>query len=125
MDWYSARVGLVALKGSFTVASAHKLVAVIGGDIKEHEVTIFDFTNVSYLDDSAAMLILQLLDVAGREETEVIVMGLSGKPAETLRTLDILDGVPRKQVVRTLDDARAVAVGLLKKRGAGNEQLIG
>ena len=125
MDWYSARVGLVALRGSFTVASAHKLVAVIGGDIKEHEVTIFDFTNVSYLDDSAAMLILQLLDVAEREETEVIVMGLSGKPAETLRTLDILDGVPRKQVVRTLDDAREVAVALLKKRGAGSRQLIG
>ncbi len=125
MDWYSARVGLVALKGSFTVASAHKLVAVIGGDIKEHEVTIFDFTNVTYLDDSAAMLIRQLLDVAGREKTEVVVMGLSGTPAETLCSLDILAEVPRKQVVRTLDDAREVAVGLLKKRGSGSRQLIG
>ena len=125
MDWYSARVGLVALKGTFTVASAHKLVTVIGGDIKEHEVTIFDFTNVTYLDDSAAMLIRQLLDVARREETGVIVMGLSGAPAETLRTLDILEGVPRRQVVRTLDDAREVAVGLLKKRGSETRQLIG
>ena len=125
MDWYSARVGLVALRGSFTVASAHKLVAVIGGDIKEHEVTIFDFTNVTYLDDSAAMLIRQLLDVAEREETDVVVMGLSGSPAETLRTLDILDGVPRKQIVRTLDDARDVAVALLRKRGSGARQLIG
>jgi len=125
LDWYSARVGLVALKGSFTVASAHKLVAVIGGDIKEHEVTIFDFTSVTYLDDSAAMLIRQLLDVAEREETEVSVMGLSGSPAETLRTLDILDGVPRKQRVRTLDSARDVAVELLKKRSSGAGQLIG
>ena len=125
LDWYSARVGLVALKGSFTVASAHKLVAVIGGDIKEHEVTIFDFTAVTYLDDSAAMLIRQLLDVAEREETDVIVMGLSGSPAETLRTLDILDGVPRKQRVRTLDSARDVAIELLKKRDSGAGQLIG
>ena len=125
MDWYSARVGLVALKGSFTVASAHKLVAVIGGDIKEHEVTIFDFTNVTYLDDSAAMLILQLLDVAERDETDVIVMGLSGSPATTLRTLDILASVPRKQVVTTLDEAREVAVALLGERGLGSRQLIG
>ena len=125
MDWYSARVGLVALKGSFTVASSHKLVAVIGGDIKEHEVTIFDFTNVTYMDDSAAILILQLLDVARREDTDVIVMGLSGSPAHTLRTLDILNDVPRKQVVKTLDDAREVAVELLKQRGSGSRQLIG
>ncbi len=125
MDWYSARVGLVALKGSFTVASAHKLVTVIGGDVKEHEVTIFDFTNVTYLDDSAAMLIRQLLDVARREGTDVVVMGVSGSPAETLRTLDILDGVPPGRIVRTLDDARAVAVELLKKRGSGSRQLIG
>ena len=80
---------------------------------------------MSYLDDSAAMLILQLLDVAAREKTEVVVMGLSGGPAETLRTLDILNDVPRKQVVRTLDDARRVSVDLLKKRGPGSQQLIG
>ena len=121
MDWYSARVGLVALKGSFTVASAHKLVAVIGGDIKEHEVTIFDFTNVTYMDDSAAMLIRQLMDVAEREETEVIVMGLSGTPAETLRTLNILGHLPDDQVVETLDEARGVAMVLLNKRDARSQ----
>ena len=74
-DPYSARVGLVALKGSFTVASSHKLVSVIGADIKDHEVTIFDFSGATYLDDSAAMVIEQLIEVAGRQETEVIVDG--------------------------------------------------
>ena len=34
MDPYAARVGLVAIRGTLTVASSHKLVGVIGADIK-------------------------------------------------------------------------------------------
>ena len=73
-DPYSARVGLVALRGSLTVASSHKLVAVIAEDIKDHEVVIFDFSGTSYLDDSAAMVIEQLLGVATKEGTAYILM---------------------------------------------------
>ena len=112
-DEYLARTGLITLKGSFTVASAHKLVGVIGGDISEHEIVIFDFSGATFLDDSAAMLVAQLIQVAERERTEVIVMGLSGSVAATLHGLDILRRVPHDQVVDTLDDARTVAIGLL------------
>ena len=113
LDPYSARVGLIALRGSFTVASAQKLVRVIGPDIKDHEVVIFDFSGATYVDDSAAMLIRQLLDLAGEEETQCVVMGLSGSVADTLRALDVLRGVPAAQVVATLDDARQTALKLL------------
>ena len=113
VDPYTARVGLVALEGSFTVASSHKLVGVIGADIKDHEVVIFDFTGATYLDDSAAMVIEQLIEVAGRQETEVIVMGASGRVADTLHTLAILPRVPEGRVVETLDEAREVARALL------------
>ena len=113
-DEYAARSGLVALKGSFTVASAHKLVTVVGGDISEHELVIFDFSHATFLDDSAAMLIEQLIDVARRAQTEVVVMGLKGKVAETLQTLDILRNVPSGHIVDTLDDARQVAIALLR-----------
>ena len=82
--------GLVALEGRFTVASSNKLATVIGADIKDHEVTIFDFSGATYLDDSAAMVIEQLIEIARRQETELIVMGASGPVADTLRTLDIL-----------------------------------
>jgi len=112
-DEYAARTGLVALKGSFTVASAHKLVGVVGGDISEHEIVIFDFSGVTFLDDSAAMLIAQLIEVAQTSRTEVIVMGLTGSVAETLRSLDILRRVPGDRVVETLDEARNVAINLL------------
>ena len=112
-DPYSARVGLVALRGSFTVASSHKLVSVIGADIKDHEVTIFDFSGATYVDDSAAMVIEQLIEVAGRQDTEVIVMGAAGRVADTLHTLDVLQHVPDGHEVETLDEAREVARTLL------------
>ena len=112
-DPYSARVGLVALKGSFTVASSHKLVSVIGADIKDHEVTIFDFSGATHVDDSAAMVIEQLIEVAGRQETEVIVMGATGQVAESLHTLDVLQHIPDGHEVETLDEARELARALL------------
>ena len=115
-DPYSARVGLVALKGSFTVASSHKLVSVIGADIKDHEVTIFDFSGATYVDDSAAMVIEQLIEVAGRQETEVIVMGATGRVEESLHTLDVLQHVPDGHEVETLDEARELARNLLHAR---------
>lgn len=115
-DPYSARVGLIALRGSFTVASAQKLVRVIGPDIKDHEVVIFDFSGATYVDDSAAMLIRQLLDLAGEEETSCVIMGLAGAVDDTLRALDVLRGVPAAQVVATLDEARQTAQGLLAER---------
>ena len=119
-DRYSARVGLVALKGTLTVASSSKLSSVIGGDIKDHEVVIFDFSEAVHLDDSAAMVVRRLVQVAAAEGTEVVVTGLSGSVATTLSTLDILRGVPEDRLTESLDEARSVAHGLLNGRlGAG------
>ena len=113
MDRYAARVGLVRLTGSFTVASSQKLHRVIGGDIKEHDVVVFDFSGATYIDDSAAMMISRLLATAAREDTECIVVGLSGKVARTLHALDILRDLPAGHEVETMDEARRVAIGLL------------
>ncbi len=113
-DPFAARVGMVRLRGSFTVASSHRLVAVIGADIKDHEVVIFDFSGATYLDDSVAMLIEQLMDVARKEQTSLIVMGLSGSAAHTLHTLNILQSVPEDQIVETVQEAREAAIALLR-----------
>ena len=110
---YAARVGLVGLRGSFTVASSHELVAAISADIKEHEVVIFDFTCATHLDDSAAMLIRRLMDVAAQEQTGFIVMGLAGDVAETLRALDVLRDAPEGCIVENLDEAREAAKKIL------------
>ena len=91
---------------------------MIGPDIREHEVVIFDFSGATYMDDSAAMLIRQLMDVAAEEDTQCVVMGLTGAVADTLNALDILHDVPDGQVVDTLDDARQTARDLLTASAA-------
>ena len=115
MGEYSARVGLVQLRGAFTVASSHKLVGVIGKDIRDHEVVIFDFSRATYLDDSAAVLIGQLLAAAAQANTDVVVAEVSGAVAKVFEALDILSAVPEDQVVDTTEEARVVALGVLNR----------
>ena len=62
------------------------------------------------------MVIEQLIEVAGRQETEVIVMGATGRVAESLHTLDVLQHVPDGHEVETLDEARELARNLLHAR---------
>ena len=113
IDEFSARVGLVALRGSFTVASSKKLVGVISEDIKEHDVVIFDFSGATYIDDSAAMVVEQLMDVATSEDTKFVVMSLSGSVEDTLSALGIIQRVPGAHIVETLNEARVVAREML------------
>ena len=113
VDEFSARVGLVALRGSFTVASANKLISAISVDIRDHEVVILDFSDTVYMDDSAALVVEQLIDSAIAEKTQVIVMGLEGRPAVTLQALNALQHVSADRFVKTVDEARDVAQRLL------------
>ena len=114
VDAFSARVGLVALRGSFTVASSNKMISTIGLDIQDHEVVILDFSDTVYMDDSAALVVEQLIDTAIEEDTECIVMGLSGLPATSLQALNVLGRVPEERFVTTLDDARETAKRILQ-----------
>ena len=113
IDRFSARVGLVALRGTFTVASSSKLIDTIGGDIRDHDVVILDFSDTVYIDDSAALVVESLVETAVTQDTPCIVMGLSGMPAHNLHALDVLKGVPSDQIVGTWDEARITALGLL------------
>ena len=117
-DPLAARVGMVALRGTVSVASSHRLVSVIGLDIKEHEVVVFDFSDTVYIDDSAAMVIGQLLEIAARSETECIVTGLSDDVAATLHSLDILGALPADRIVGSFDEARRAAREALEVNAA-------
>ena len=118
IDRFSARVGLVALRGAFTVASSSKLIDTIGGDIRDHEVVILDFSDTVHMDDSAALVVEQLVETAANQDTPCIVMGLSGTPAHNLHALDVLKRVPADQIVGTWDEARETALRLLGAREA-------
>ena len=113
MDTFDASVGLVSLRGSFTVSSSSSLITTIGEDIREHEVVILDFSDTVYIDDSAALVVEQMIDVATTEETQCILVGLGGVPETALRALNAIDQVPEKNIVDTLDDAKVVALQML------------
>ncbi len=114
-DPFLARVGLVQLRGRFTVASSNALVRVITDDIEEHEVVIFDFTHTSEFDDSAVRVLEQLFHRAEENHTPSIVAGLRGAPADALESIGALDMIPNDRRVETLDEARVLARQLLPK----------
>ena len=114
-DAYSARVGLVALRGSFTVASSSKLINTIGVDIRDHEVVILDFSETAYIDDSAALVVEQMIDVADAQHTDCVVMGLSGAPAATLESLRVLRKIPADRFAADISEAQAIAASLLNR----------
>ena len=115
-DDFSARVGLVALRGAFTVASSSKMITTIRVDIRDHEVVILDFSETAFMDDSAALVVEQMIDSAIEEDTECIAMGLGGQPADVLRALDVLRRVPDGRIAVTMDDAREMARRILDGR---------
>ena len=116
VDDYSARVGLVSMRGSFSVASSGKIIGAIGADIRDHEVVIMDFSDTVHIDDSAALVIEQLIDTAYDQDTECIVMGLDGRPAVTMRALNVLRRVPVDRFVGTIEEAQEVSIRLLGER---------
>ena len=114
IDPYSARVGLVALRGSFSVASSSKLITAISADISEHEVVILDFSDTVYVDDSAALVVEQMIDTAIDQDTDCIVMGLTGLLASGLQALNVLQNVPQNNFAADLDEAREIARRILQ-----------
>ena len=112
-DEFSARVGMVSLRGTFTVASSHRLVNTISADIRDHEVLIMDFSETIYMDDSAALVVEQLIEQENEEMTPCIIMGLQGSVADSLHALNVLDHVPDDHYVSTLDEARDLSLRIL------------
>ena len=112
-DMFQARAGLLAFRGHFSVASANELVRVVSADIHEHEVVIFDFSDTTHMDDSAALIMEQLISSAGDEDTECIVMNLSGSVASSLNSFNVFKDIPEDRFVDNLDEARELVRTIL------------
>ena len=112
-DMFQARAGLLAFRGHFSVASANELVRVVSADIQEHQVVIFDFSDTTHMDDSAALIMEQLLSSARDEDTECIVMNLTGSVASSLNSFNVFKDIPQDRFVDDLDEAREVVRSIL------------
>ena len=115
-DPFLARIGLVALRGRFSVASSNALVRVISADIEDHEVVIFDFSNTVSVDDSAVMVIGQLMSQAEESGTPCVIAGLEGSVKSALDSLEALESVPEGREVESLTEARELALDLLHEK---------
>ena len=112
-DNLEARIGLLAFRGSFTVSSSRKLIRLIGDDIRDHEVVIFDLSDATHIDDSAANLLALLIDRAKQTGTEIVMVDASERVRKTLHAFDVLDRIPDGRIVGTREEARSLAWSLL------------
>ncbi len=112
-DPYLARIGVVALRGRFTVASSNALVRVVTADLEDHEVVIFDFSRTASLDDSAVTVMQQLFQTAADNGIPCVIAGLSGSVESALQSLGALSGIPPDRFVNSLTEARELARELL------------
>ena len=112
-DPFSARVGLLAFRGSFTVASSRRLSELLEEDIRDHEVALFDLSGMTHMDDSAANLLQLLLRKASNMGIEIVVFGIPERFRAMLDAFDVLRDVPEGRVVESMEDAREIANRLL------------
>ena len=115
-DPFRARVGLLSLRGSYSIASAREIVRVISPDLADHEVVIFDFSETSGMDDSAAMAVEDLINSIVRDQDKAcIISGLSDQLEENLSTLGIFDNVPGEDFANDMDEAKLIAARILEE----------
>ena len=117
IDPYRMPVGLVRLKGHFSVASANELRRAIMADIEDHDVVILDFSNTTSLDASAALAIEQLIQSATDGHTACIVLGLKGDVADILHSLLVLRDIADERFADSLAEAIDIAQGILEEDG--------
>ena len=120
-DPFFARVGLLELRGAFSIASSRDLIWMARMDIRDHEIVILDLSKTTRMDDSAALAVEQLVDSAAESDTEcIMIINLSGGVARTLDSLDVLRSLPKDRFVSDMDQARELAKSLLERRGDGS-----
>ena len=114
VDQFSARSGLVVFPERVSVASGRELVRILGPEVEGHQVAILDFSRATYIDDTAAVVIGQLIDsVSASGRKQVVISGLSGEVARTMDTLRVFGSVPKSNVASDLSEAKAITGSIL------------
>jgi SulP family sulfate permease len=115
------KVALVRLRGRFSYASARELVrraSTVDSDIA-HGAVIYDFTDATRLDTSAALAVEELLLIAEEAGIACVICGLSGEAERTLKDLRVLDKIAPSRVLADRRQAIALACELAGGRPQG------
>ena len=113
-DPFQARTGLVVFPDRVTVASARELSRILRLDIRGHQYTIFDMSRTVYLDDSAAVMMGDLVGVAiARQSRTIVVSGMSQAVSDTVHSMGALDRVPAGNFAADVEEAKRIIRPLL------------
>lgn len=107
------RIGLVALRGHFSYASARELVQKVGAAAAGYEVVVFDLSDAAQVDTSAALAIDAMLETTLEDTKGCFVAGLTGDAERTLRSLGVLDRLRPGQIQPTREAALAKAAEMI------------
>ena len=104
---FEARSGLIVLPDRVSAASARQISRILRADLAQHRAFILDMSRTRYMDDSAAVMIGELLRVAkSRGDTPVIISGMSDDRAGALRSMSLLDEIPEAHIATDLGEAK-------------------
>ena len=118
-DPFQARSGLVKFPERVTAASARQLSRILRPDIRQQQISIFDFSNTEYIDDSASVIISELIGVAVASGSRTIVIaGMRQELADILHSMRLLDRVPTGNFVADLDEAKQIIRPLLRSNAS-------
>ena len=113
-DPFETRSGLIMFPEQISVASARELTNLVGRDVAEYQNVIFDLSRTSYVDDTAAVMIGQLVNTAMTQHaSRFVIAGLSGDVANTLNSLKLLARIPKEYFADDLDAAKEIIKPML------------
>ena len=115
-DPFRASTGLVVFPDRVTVASARELSRILRPDIRDHQYSIFDLSRTVYVDDSAAMIIGELINTAAtRGSRTTILAGMSPAISGALHSMGLLDRIPKEHFAADMEGAKAIIRPMLRQ----------
>ena len=116
-DPFQARTGLVVFPERVTVASGREVSRIVRPDIRGHQIVVFDMSRTVYLDDSASVIIGELVQIAMAQRSRTfIIAGLTDSVANTLHSMGLLDRVPNEHFAVGMEEAMQIVRSMLREQ---------
>ena len=113
-DPFQARSGLVVFPDRVTVASSRELSRILRIEIGGHQYSIFDMSRTVFIDDSAAVMMGDLVGVAmSRRSRTIVIAGMNDAVLATVRAMGVLDRVPTENIAGDVEEAKQIIRPLL------------
>lgn len=110
------KVAVTILQGTYSYASARELARRASPRLSGVEVCVYDFTQVGYMDTSAALAVQELMVLTHENGQKIVVSGLSKELTRTLDGLKALPHVPQDQRFETRHAAIERAVVMVNEK---------